>query len=75
MGEELSECVCSGDCAWGWEEDMKKERCGSSVFPPRGVLRYYGHVLIQRENRFGILSFVFNSGVPELAQCHTRICL
>lgn len=43
--------------------------------PSQRYSKVYGHVLIQRENRFGILSFVFNSGVPELAQCHTRICL
>lgn len=58
MGEELSECVCSGDCAWGL--GGRHEEGDLWILCSQRCSKVYEHMLIQREDRFGITYF-FNS--------------
>lgn len=59
MGEELSECVCSGDCAWGLGGRPEGDLWILSV--PTGVLRYMGIWLFRERIGLTLCCFFFNS--------------
>lgn len=62
MGEELSECVCSGDCAWGLGGRLERDLWILSVL--KGVLRCM-NIRLSRE-RTGLALYFFNSWTVEL---------
>lgn len=59
MGEELSECVCSGDCAWGLG-GRHEERDLWILSVPKGVPRCMS-ICLSRERTGLALYFFFNS--------------
>ena len=65
MGEELSECVCSGDCAWGLGERHEKGDMWILSIP-KGGLRCIG-MFIQKKRTGYIYVILFET---EFCTCH-----
>lgn len=73
MGEELSECVCSGDCAWGLGGRYEEEDLWI-LSVPKDVLRCTS-ICLSRERTGLVLYIFFNSWTAYLVQYHTEIGL